>query len=372
MRTGFAVLVATTAVLASACGDASDPERVTRPTPGSTGTPTTGPAREVPTLTPAVIARDLASPVAVAWRTGDDRTFVAEQDGRVIAVRNEGRTARESVLEFDVASGGEQGLLGLAFSADGATLFTHSTDPDGDTRIDAWTMRGRRADPATRRLLLAVDQPYANHNGGSIVVAADGRLWIGLGDGGGAGDPEGNAQDPTSLLGKIVRLDPAAVRPRPEIVMTGLRNPWRFSFDRTTGAIWIGDVGQSEREEIDTAPAGATGINWGWDRREGDRAFEGPPPPGARGPILAIPHGPACSVIGGYVYRGRAEPALVGRYVFGDYCDPAIRSFAIADDRAVDIREIARIDELTSFGEDPDGELWATSGRGELVRLTGR
>ena len=355
------------ALVVAACSDSStDTDRgsapITAPADNSTRPTADG---------PRVVTADLVAPVGVAWRSGDPLVYVAEQDGRVVAVGPDGRVGRTPVLEIEVTSGGEQGLLGLAFSADGNELYTYVTDPDGDTRVDAWSVGPGRIDRASRRTLLTVDQPFVTHNGGGLVVGPDGLLYIGLGDGGGAGDPGGNAQDPNSLLGKIVRVDPRARPPRPEIFMSGLRNPWRFSFDRETGSIWIGDVGQSAVEEIDTAPAGESGVNWGWDRLEGTRTFEGEAPTDARAPILEIPHGPACSVIGGYVYRGRARPELRGRYVYGDFCDPTVRAFAITRGRAGSRTEVASIDELTSFGEDPDGELWATSGRGELVRLTG-
>lgn len=354
------------ALAVGACsGNPADTDRGSAPVTAPAGSS----VRPTP-VGPRVVTADLVAPVAVAWRSGDPRVYVAEQDGRVVTVGPDGRVGRTPALEVDVASGGEQGLLGLAFSADGTEMFTYITDPDGDTRVDAWSVGAEGVDPASRRTLLTVDQPFDNHNGGGLVVGPDRLLYIGLGDGGGAGDPQGNAQDPDSLLGKIVRLDPQARPPRPEIFMSGLRNPWRFSFDRRTGAIWIGDVGQSAVEEIDTAPAGESGVNWGWDRLEGTRTFEGEAPADARAPILEIPHGPACSVIGGYVYRGRARPELRGRYVYGDFCDPAVRAFATTGGRTGPRTEIASIDELTSFGEDPDGELWATSVRGELVRLT--
>jgi glucose/arabinose dehydrogenase len=357
---------------------------------GATSTPTTAtpPADlEAASLTVTEVASGLDSPVAVAWRRGDDRMYVAEQSGAVRIVDN-GGPRDEPVLEVDVSGRNEQGLLGLTFSADGTKLYVDYTDPDGHTNVDEYTMDGDVADTATRRRLLFVQQPYPNHNGGDVTFGPDGMLYITLGDGGAAGDPQGRAQNLDELLGKILRIDPtpsaggeytippdnpfvAQPGARPEIWMWGLRNPWRFSFDRDTGDVWIGDVGQSAWEEIDFAPAGTSGINWGWDKREGTHEFEGDPPADAREPMYELSHADGnCSVTGGYVYRGAAIPALRGAYVFADYCNGDLIGITQADGALAQEREFdVHVDEVTSFGQDPDGELYVLSRPGEIYRI---
>jgi len=334
------------------------------------------------------VASGFESPTAIAFRPGDARPYVAEQGGTVRVVED-GRPAPTPVLSLAVSGGNEQGLLGLAFSADGDLLYVDYTDPAGDTHVAEYRMRGDVADPASRRELLFVDQPFANHNGGSLVLGPDGMLYVGLGDGGAGGDPQGNAQDLGVLLGKILRIDPRAAGRAPysvpadnpfagrddargEIWMYGLRNPWRFSFDRATGDVWIGDVGQGRAEEVDFAAAGEAGVNWGWDKREGTGPYDGGTrPDGARDPLIEITHDDgSCSVIGGYVYRGAAIPALAGAYLYGDFCDDAITAVTQRDGATVDRRAVASVGELTSFGEDADGELYAVSRRGTVSRLT--
>jgi glucose/arabinose dehydrogenase len=338
-------------------------------------------------LTP--VADGLASPVALAWRSGDERMYVAEQAGRVRVVGTDGRVSADPVLATEVSNGNEQGLLGIAFSPDGTKLYVHYTDPQGDSHIDEYAMSGDIADPATRREVLFQDQPFANHNGGQVSFGPDDMLYIGFGDGGLAGDPQGNAQKLDTMLGKILRIDPRASggnayrvpadNPfadrsgvRTEIWMYGLRNPWRFSFDRETGDVWIGDVGQNAFEEIDYAPAGDTGINWGWDAREGFAPFEGPSPASARDPLLAPSQDDGnCAIIGGYVYRGRAIPALNGAYVFGDSCRSPLVGVVRDGDDVADQRDLGvEVESLTSFGEDPDGEVYAVARGGTVYRLT--
>jgi glucose/arabinose dehydrogenase len=241
---------------------------------------------------------------------------------------------------------------------------------------------------ATRRTLLAVDQPAPNHNGGNVVFGPDGMLWFGLGDGGGSGDQYGNAQDVDTLLGSILRIDVGgraageysipADNPfaggggRPEIWLYGVRNPWRFSFDRATGDLWIGDVGQGVAEEVDVlrAPERGRGANLQWPLHEGFRPYSGDPPPGSVDPIHDYGRDDgSCSVTGGYVYRGQAVPALQGVYVFGDYCEGALRGlFSTAD--GVESRGLgAHADNLASFGEDAGGELYVLSLDGTISRI---
>jgi glucose/arabinose dehydrogenase len=240
-----------------------------------------------------------------------------------------------------------------------------------------------RADARSRRQLLFVDQPYPNHNGGNLVFGPDGMLYVGLGDGGSAGDPLNSGQRTDTLLGKILRIDvdsPSGGKPygipagnpfaggggRPEILHWGLRNPWRFSFDRDRGDLWIGDVGQNTVEEVDFRPAGASGANFGWNAFEGTRSFGGT----ARGPtvkpVAQYTHAKGCSVTGGFVYRGSKVPSLRGRYIFADWCSGRTWSMR-AGPRPGDVREITRrlsrsLANVTSFGEDAAGELYATAG----------
>ena len=299
---------------------------------------------------------NLGGTTAMAARRGDETLYVTEQIGRVRALRA-GKLVKRAVLDLrdDVLAGGERGLLGIAFSPDGSKLFVDYTDHDGDTQIDEFTMEGTVVDVASRRNLLSVDQPQPNHNGGQLATGPDGYLYIALGDGGAAGDEgpgharEGNGQSLATLLGKILRIDPTPSGNRPytvpadnpfvdrdgvehEIWAYGLRNPWRFSFDATTGDLWIGDVGQNEWEEIDAAPAtngrnAGRGDNFGWNRLEGTHEYAGDAPRNAVSPVYQQAHDDgACSITGGFVYRGAAVPALAGRYVFTDYCDGRLRA----------------------------------------------
>jgi glucose/arabinose dehydrogenase len=324
-------------------------------------------------------------------RPGDGALYVAEKRGRVRAIRG-GEVDPAPVLDLaaDVSAGTEQGLLGLAFSPDGARLYVHFTDTSGDTRVVEYAMAGAQADPATRRELLFVDQPSATDNGGNIVFGPDGRLWIGLGDGATGGDPADNAQNLGSLLGKLLRIDPTpgdggipysipgdnpfagGGAGRPEVWAYGLRNPVRFSFDRSTGDLWIGDVGQSAREEINLRPAGARGgQNYGWSRLEGTRPFQGAAPANAVPPIYDYPRtGGNCGITGGYVYRGSRIPGLAGAYVFGDYCGGQIRAVRQSDGQVVDERIFApSAKPLTAFGQDQAGELYALSLEGGVYRI---
>ncbi|HEX6310318.1 MAG TPA: PQQ-dependent sugar dehydrogenase [Acidimicrobiia bacterium] len=337
-------------------------------------------------------------PTALAVRPGDDRLYVAEQDGRVTALRD-GVVDAVPVLDIgDRVSLGrrEQGLLGMTFSPDGSKLYVHYTNREGDTRLDEYTMLDGGADPGTRRELLAVDQPDFNHNGGQLAFGPDGMLYVGLGDGGGGGGrdegpghaPGGNAQSRDTLLGKILRIDPtpSATQPytipannpfaagggRPEIWALGLRNPWRFSFDRLTGDLWIGDVGQGAWEEVDFQPAGAgAGANYGWARLEAGHAFDGTAPPDAVAPIFEYPNpDEGCAVTGGYVYRGTRIPGLVGAYVFADYCVGQLRVVRQERGRIVSSRVLSTgVPWLASFGEDHLGELYVLSHGSGLLRL---
>ena len=342
-------------------------------------------------LTPIASVED---PTAFAIRPGDRAFYVTEQVGRVRAVRD-GNLDAEPVLDLtaDVGSGGERGLLGLAFSPDGSKLYLDYTNTTGDTRIVEYTMRGNTVDAGSRRELLAVDQPQPNHNGGQLGFGPDGMLYIGFGDGGGAGDQGsghaegGNGQSLDTLLGKILRIDARAASGReyaippgnpfanggglPEIWAYGLRNPWRFTWDRETGDMWIADVGQNAWEEVDFLPAGqGTGSNFGWNRLEGTHAFQGEAPRDAVPPILEYPLDGACAAIGGYVYRGSKIPALTGAYLYSDYCDGTVNAVVEQDGKVADQRDLGvQGNQVTAFGQDQDGELYVLSQGDGLQRI---
>jgi glucose/arabinose dehydrogenase len=344
-------------------------------------------------------------PTAMAVRSGDPTLYVADQQGRVIAVRD--GTIRGAALDLRrrVTSEGEQGLLGLAFSPDGGRLYVDFTNRRGDTRIEEYAFvptddGGGHAEPTSRRVVLRVRQPQVNHNGGQLAFGPDGMLYIGLGDGGNADDegpghaPGGNGQSLSTLLGKILRIDPtpSAGKPytippdnpfadgggRPEIWSYGLRNPWRFSFDRATGDLWVADVGQNEWEEIDVVPAAdgaGRGVNFGWNVFEGSHHFRaGRIPKGSWPPLLELSHDDGnCSVTGGYVYRGTSIPALVGAYVYADYCNGKLRWVRQEDNRVLAKGSLGvSADSIASFGEDTDGELYVLSQSGGLLRIEPR
>jgi glucose/arabinose dehydrogenase len=327
-----------------------------------------------------VVARGFDSPVhVVAPRSEPRRLYVVEQRGTVRVIER-GRVRPGLFLDVRgrVQAGGEQGLLGLAFDpryAANRLVYVNYTDRDGDTHVVRYRTNGRRALPASARELLRVDQPYSNHNGGNLVFGPDGSLYVGLGDGGSGGDPEGRAQNPDSLLGKMLRLNVRRPGSASVIVGLGLRNPWRYSFDRATGDLYIGDVGQGEVEEVDFTPRSRLGglENYGWDLYEGSRRFEdGSPGPGQLVfPVFEYRHDRGCTVVGGFVYRGRARPAQQGRYVLGDYCSGIVWSLRVSagETRAVRV-EPFRIAGLTSFGEDAAGELYAASQGGTVFRLS--
>jgi glucose/arabinose dehydrogenase len=338
-------------------------------------------------------------PVAMAQHPDSDDIYVVEKTGFIRAVRAGLVFDPVPVLDVssEVSSGLEQGLLGMAFSPDGNFLYVNLTDAAGDTHILEFAFAGGVADPASRREILFIDQPEANHNGGTLVFGPDGYLYIGLGDGGGSGDPHRNAQNLGSLLGKTLRIDPRpsadaaytvpADNPfvttpgaRPEIWGYGLRNPWKFSFDRANGDLWIADVGQSALEEIDFQPGSSTGgENYGWNHMEGNELYSGRPagaeePANHVPPIYVYPNEgspDACSVTGGFVYRGAAISWLQGAYVFSDWCDGVLRYIRQENGEVVEEGELgATVPLIGSFGEDHDGEIYAISLAGVMFKLT--
>ena len=330
------------------------------------------------TATPrlAVVVRGLQSPVDVVQAPGEpNRLYVVEQPGRIRIVQ--GGRIRGTFLDVRslVVAGGEQGLLGLAFSPryarDRIFYVNYTARGDGSTRVVRYRAANGRALPRSAQEILRVEQPYSNHNGGNLEFGPDGKLWVGLGDGGSGGDPENRAQNPDTLLGKMFRLDVRQAKPTPELVAIGLRNPWRYSFDRGTGNLWIGDVGQGEIEEIDRLPRATTGLaNFGWNVYEGRSRFsDATLGPGTLiQPIAQYTHAAGCSVTGGFVFRGNSVPRLKGRYVFGDYCSGTI--WTIPARGGALRKEPVKVDQLTSFGESLDGAtLYAVSGGGTIYRF---
>jgi glucose/arabinose dehydrogenase len=398
------VAVAVLGLLSVACSDGQPGEASPSSVPGPTSTaepgppdpPSTGATATTPAAAPlgSVHVRltrvaTLAQPLAMAVRPGDDTLYVAGKGGKVVGVHEGGDPTTVLDLSGGVSTGGEQGLLGLVFSPDGSRLYVNYTDPAGDTRVVEYAFDGGRADPASARELLTVDQPFANHNGGNLVFGPDGMLWIGLGDGGGGGDPRGNAQSLGTLLGKMLRIDPRPSGGQPytvppdnpfvgtggargEIWALGLRNPWRYSFDRATGDLWIGDVGQNAREEVDFTPAGSKGgLNFGWPRLEGNSHYSGSAPTGAVPPILdySLDEGGNCAVTAGYVYRGSQIPGLVGAFLYADVCGGWVRAVRQEGGKVVDQAELLQLNQLVSFGQDAAGELYALSLAGGVYRI---
>ena len=277
-----------------------------------------------------------------------------------------------------VVSGGEQGLLSVAFHpryARNHRFYVNYTDKSGNTRVVEFHSRNGRAIKSTARQLLFVRQPYANHNGGELQFDSGGRLYVGMGDGGSGGDPGNRAQNVNERLGKLLRIDPIRRGATWQIVGLGLRNPWRFSFDRANGDLYIGDVGQGNWEEIDYRPRASisTLANYGWRVFEGRARYSNT----ALGkgqlvaPVYVYSHAESnCSVTGGYVYRGRTVAAAVGRYFFGDYCSGIVWSLRIQHGSAVGVRrEPFHVSTLTTFGEDAAGELYFGTANGEIFRL---
>jgi glucose/arabinose dehydrogenase len=348
-------------------------------------------------------ASGLTKPVFVtSAHDGSGRLFIVEQTGRIKIYDGHVHATPFLNLAGKVTTGGEQGLLGLAFHPNFKTnrkLYVNFTNLNGTTVIREYRVSASNpnvVDPSTKRLILKIYQPYANHNGGMLAFGPDGYLYIGMGDGGSAGDPGGRAQSTATLLGKLLRIDvngtsgtrhyriPASnpfvgVAGLDEIWQRGLRNPWRWSFDRSTHDLWIGDVGQGDWEEVDHAPRTSSGagrgVNWGWDELEGTHCY---PPSvsscntaGKTMPVLEYDHGGGrCAVTGGYVYRGSAIPALVGGYVFGDYCSGEI--WVVAANASAPATKTLLLDTsllISSFGENASGELLVTDLGGRLYRI---
>ena len=380
------------------------------PSPAPSAAPVAATIRDV-RLRLEPVASGLDRPVFVTHAgDGSSRLFIVEKGG-TIRVFDKGQLLSRPFLDIRdrvLSRGSEQGLLGLAFAPDFSRtghFFVNYTDSSGSTVVSRFRTEadGDGADPAGEVRVLGIDQPAANHNGGMLAFGQDGYLYVGTGDGGGANDRFGNGQNPQTLLGKMLRLDvtsdpikPYAIPPgnpwvdaqwngqdvRDEIWAVGLRNPWRYSFDRSTGDLWIADVGQNEYEEIDRLPAGSGGelqggLNFGWPVMEGMHCF--PDSATCRGDGLTMPvwdyrHGAdGCSITGGYVYRGKAVAGLAGAYVYGDFCSGRIWALTQAANGAWNSRLLLESGlAISSFGEDEAGELYvADLSGGAVYRLAG-
>jgi len=374
-------------------GDGSQGSSDEDPDQGDDGTDGIDEPREPPDLALDEVVSGLERPT-LATHAGDGtgRLFVVEQPGRV-RVLQDGQLAEDPYLDLtdETDAGGEQGLLGLAFDpefADNGRLYASYTDTEGDSVLARHTVEDppNGSPSPDGQVLLTVDQPYGNHNGGNIAFGPDGYLYYGLGDGGSGGDPEGNGQDPTTLLGSMLRLDVAGEQAQaPEdnpfvgdeaghdlVWAYGLRNPWRFSFDPATGDLFIGDVGQDSYEEVNHQPAASTGgENHGWNRWEGNHTYQGDP--GREGytfPILAYGlESGRCSVTGGHVYRGEAVPDLEGFYLYADFCQGTVWAAQNTTDGWRSDVVLETDHRIPSFGVDEAGEVSIVTHDGTVQRI---
>jgi len=347
------------------------------------------------TLAVEQVASGLDQPVHLTTPVSDPRLFIVEQPGRIRVVEN-GTLLGAPFLDIasKVRSGGEQGFLSVAFHPQyrsNGFLFVNYTNRNGDTQIERYTVSADRnvADPRSAKLILSIDQRYSNHQGGLNLFGPDGMLYIGMGDGGSQGDPHGNGQNRNALLGKLLRInvdrgDPYIIPSanpyangggRGEIWAIGLRNPWRFAFDRHSGLLYIADVGGDKFEEVDVVPMSQAGVNYGWSDMEGPscRRSIGCIEEGLQKPVLsyATHENSTCAVIGGFVYRGQKIPEIQGQYFYSDYCNSWLRSFAFADGKVTDRHEwpVGKLGSITSFGEDSQGELYITTSSGRVYRI---
>lgn len=406
--------VALIALAIGACTTTSPGPATPGPTvgPGPTNVPGTTPSAPASAAASAVpfdatrvvislepFARVPGGPLAItAPHDGSGRLFVASQDGRAWVVGADGSTGSTPLLDVRgrITSGGERGLLGLAshpaFPSD-PRVFVDYTDRNGNTVVSSFRLDASdpdRLDAGSEVVVFQATQPFPNHNGGALAFGPDGDLYISLGDGGSGGDPQGNGQNLDAVLGKVLRIDvdhpaagseygipadnPFAGDPskRHEIWLYGLRNPWRMSFDRATGDLWIGDVGQGSREEVDVARAGVGGLNFGWNRMEGNSCFQpalGCDRAGLTLPVVDYGHDLGCVVIGGVVYRGSRYPILRGGYVYADYCSGRawVLDPAASTPVAVEVGNIGG--GVAAFGEDETGEVYVANLDGTVSRL---
>lgn len=366
------------------CGDSSGSNSA--PIPGVTLTPGT--------FGLADIASGLSNPVHLTAPAGDPRLFVVEKAGRIRIVKN-GALLSAPFLDISskVSNGTEQGLLSVAFHpsySSNGFLYVNYTNTSGDTRIERYTVSSNAdvANPASAKTILAIDQPFSNHNGGLNLFGPDGFLYIGMGDGGGGGDPSGNGQNKNVLLGKLLRIDVDRGDPysvpagnpfasgggRGEIWAYGLRNPWRFAFDKASSLLYIADVGQNAYEEINVVATNRTGVNYGWKIMEGASCFGSSScnQSGLQQPVVTYNRdGGACTVIGGLVYRGSAVAHLAGHYLYADYCAGWIRSFTWTNNAVANVTEWKTPSHGTilSFAEDAAGEMYILSANGHVYKI---
>ncbi|MEI7618737.1 MAG: PQQ-dependent sugar dehydrogenase [Actinomycetota bacterium] len=391
MKSRFRYALAALAIAGSACSSSSNRNADSAVDDTSHIAPATA-ATDVPVVTTPLTAEQVAftevakvpGALDLAYRAGDKTLFIAGREGHISAIRN-GVLDPTPVLDLTstISAGGERGLLGLTFSTDGQNAYVDYTNTDGNTVIAEYAVGTNGVfEPTSQRQLLTIDQPYPNHNGGALRIGPDGFLYIGMGDGGAANDPDHRALNTSELLGKILRIDPKAsttapysspkdnpfandTKARPEIWAIGMRNPWRFNFDQATGDLWIADVGQDKWEEVDVAWAnlgGVHGWNFGWSAYEGTHRFNvDQPGEQVTMPIYEYPHGDAgCSISGGVRYRGKAVPSLVGSYVYGDYCSGQVRALHINEDHSVGagVTLSSTMAGLSAIAQGPDGELY--------------
>ena len=363
----LALLALSAAVLAAAAGCGSDDGPKAGPQAPTKGAKAGGEVKPGDFFALREMASGFDQPLGIVQAPGEETLYVVEQPGRVRAIEGSGPGDTLVDIRDKVLSGGEQGLLGLAFDpgyAENRRFYLHYSNLEGDTRVDEYVGTARR------RELLAVDQPYPNHNGGQLSFGPDGKLYLGLGDGGSANDPHDNGQNQTDRLAKLLRYENGQWKP----VAYGLRNPWRFSWDRETKSLWIADVGQDEREEIDVvARLSDPPPNFGWAAFEGSHDPDGRTPAGPGRlvfPVAEYGHDEGCSVTGGYVYRGSQVPAMRGRYVYGDVCSGRLWTLKAGRESASDVRrEDDQLEQVATFGEDASGELYAVALTGSVFRL---
>ncbi|MGB8939132.1 MAG: PQQ-dependent sugar dehydrogenase [Streptomyces sp.] len=343
-----------------------------------------------PRKAPAVALEKVATATnPTAGTAGPGGTvWLAERAGTVRVLDRHGLGNPVLDISKETTTDGERGLLGIAFDKKFAHFYISFTNLEGTSTVDEFAVRKGKIRPETRRTVITQTQPYPNHNGGDIKIGPDGYLYIALGDGGSGGDPHGNGQNLDTLLGKLLRIDPRGGKPyaiprdnpfvddpkaRDEIWAYGLRNPWRFSFDKGTGDLLIGDVGQSAWEEIDWAPANSEGgENYGWSQMEGTHPFrDGTEPANHVPPVHEYDRtGLGCSVTGGYVYRGKAIPALRGQYVFSDYCDGTIRALRMENGKVTGASDLGvNGGEVISFAQGGSGELYVLDIGGSVYRI---
>jgi glucose/arabinose dehydrogenase len=392
------VLLAGAAILASALLGSSpasatiwDKKNLPPPAP-----PPPAPAALANTVKLELVTRDTTEAVDLVAVPGEPvgRLFVVEKQGPIRILRGSKFDPKPFLdLTGKVAlwtkPNGEQGLLGLAFHPKflkNRKFYINYTDLEGDTRVVEMRTQKKdpnRADPATARELLFIDQPFDNHNGGDLEFGPDGKLYVLLGDGGKANDPHGHGQNPKTLLSKLIRLDVDVEKPKPEILGMGMRNPWRYTFDRKTGDLYIADVGQNVFEMIHLIPKAEINgpNNLGWNITEGKSCFhaETCERKGLRTPILDYSHTEGCSIAGGYVYRGKALPQLAGTYFYSDYCTAILRGFRVPDPKTGKIVDHydwkpaldpeSTLAKVASFGEDQDGEIYVITHEGPILKL---